>query len=118
MKRLLLERKATREPPEQAPSKGCREDNAVISSEHFPLGIFPHKIMSHLLLKALTLRVAGFLARAALCRAVIPSLALKSKCAPPFFRAFMTSTVLSSCTAKVRGVSKEENSRYFKKDSN
>lgn len=72
--------------------------------------------MYNLLLKAFTLRVTWFLALAALCRAVIPSLALKSKWAPPFFRAFITSTVLSSWTAKVRGVSKEENSMFLKKD--
>lgn len=94
---------------EQVHIRGFIEDNTVINWKHSPLCICFYKIMYHFLLKAFTLRVTWFLALAALCTAVIPSLALKSKCAPPFFRAFITSTALSSWTAKVRGVSKKEN---------
>lgn len=43
-----------------------------------------------------TCRATWFLARAALCRAVIPSLARKSRWAPPFLRALITSTGSSS----------------------
>ena len=54
-----------------------------------------------------TVRATWFLDLAALCRAVRPSFARKSRCAPPFFRALMTSTTLSRWAAKVSGVSAE-----------
>lgn len=91
------------------------KDNKIIYWKQSPLCIFFNKITCNLLLKVFTLRATWFLALAALCRAVIPSLALKSKCAPPFFRAFITSTVLSSWAAKVRGVSTEENRMHLEK---
>lgn len=51
----------------------------------------------------LTISAVWFLLRTALCRAVIPSFVLKSRCAPPLFSTLMSSAQLSSCAASVRG---------------
>ncbi len=51
----------------------------------------------------LTISAVWFLLRTALCRAVIPSFVLKSKCAPPLFSTLMSSAHPSSCAASVRG---------------
>lgn len=111
----MLRFESHKKAPEQAHLKGSMEDNTVINWKVSFMHFFLNKITRNLLLKAFTLRATWFLALAALCRAVIPSLALKSKCAPPFFRAFITSTVLSRWAAKVRGVSTEKNSTYLEK---
>ncbi len=51
----------------------------------------------------LTISAVWFLVRTALWRAVMPSLVLKSRWAPPFFRTFMSSAQPSSCDAIVNG---------------
>lgn len=60
-----------------------------------------------------TVSVTWFLDRAALWSAVIPSLALKSRWAPPFFRTLMTSTTLSRWAANVSGLSGERRQNIF-----
>lgn len=54
-----------------------------------------------------TLRVIWFLARTALCSAVMPSRERKSKWAPPFFSTVNISTMLSRWAASVKGVSEK-----------
>lgn len=51
----------------------------------------------------LTVRAALFLQRTARWRAVMPSLVLKSRWAPPLRRTLISSQLSSSCTARVRG---------------
>lgn len=51
----------------------------------------------------LTMSAVWFLLRTALCRAVMPSFVLKSRCAPPLFSTLMTSAQPSSWAASVRG---------------
>ena len=51
----------------------------------------------------LTISAVWFLLRTALCRAVMPSFVLKSRCAPPLFSTLMSSAHPSSCAACVRG---------------
>lgn len=51
----------------------------------------------------LTISAVWFLLRTALCRAVMPSFVLKSRCAPPLFSTLMSSAQPSSCAASVRG---------------
>ncbi len=54
-----------------------------------------------------TVSVTWFLDLAALWRAVMPSLALKSRWAPPFFSVLIISTTLSRWAANVSGLSKK-----------
>lgn len=56
---------------------------------------------------SVTVSVTRFLDRAALWRAVMPSLALKSRWAPPFFRTLMISSTLSRWAANVSGLSRK-----------
>lgn len=51
----------------------------------------------------LTMSAVWFLLRTALCRAVMPSFVLKSRCAPPLFSTLMSSAQPSSWAASVRG---------------
>lgn len=51
----------------------------------------------------LTMSAVWFLLRTALCRAVMPSFVLKSRCAPPLFSTLMSSAQPSSCAASVKG---------------
>ena len=65
----------------------------------------------------LTISAVWFLLRTALCRAVMPSFVLKSRCAPPLFSTLMSSAHPSSCAASVRGhsvKSKDEQANNIK----
>lgn len=61
------------------------------------------KEMSQRAAPGLTMSAVWFLLRTALCRAVMPSFVLKSRCAPPLFSTLMTSAQPSSWAASVRG---------------
>ncbi len=64
----------------------------------------------------LTISAVWFLLRTALCRAVMPSFVLKSRCAPPLLSTLMSSAHPSSCAASVRGhsVKSKDKQAYWK----